>query len=243
MGGIAVGGTSPDAAWAASATHTNGATLGSGDGLVLVGGENPSLVVAPLQVDASGNLKVTSAAGTTTVVGDAANGAAVAGNPVLVAGSDGTDARTIATDASGDVKIVQGGVTDGAGTYATVRLPNVFHTAQATASGNTAVWTPTSGKKFRLLRYQVEMTENATLGTAAVLTISFQDATTAIPIAHDVWVPSAAGTSIGDGYSSGWIDLGGLGVLSAAANNALNVNLSAAVTAGNVRVNVAGTEE
>jgi hypothetical protein len=41
-----------------------------------------------------------------TVQGDAANGAAVAGNPVLAAGYDGTDARTILTDTSGRQEVV-----------------------------------------------------------------------------------------------------------------------------------------
>ncbi len=283
VGGIPVGGTSPDAAWEGAATHVNGATLGAGDGLVLAAAENPSSAVVPLKVDASGNLQITAAgAGTQTVVGDAANGAAVAGNPVLVggsdgtdartmltdtsgrqqvvgaaaagaavagnpvlvAGSDGTDARTLATDASGHPQVVQGGVTDGAGTYTTTRVPNVFHTASATASGNTAAWTPTTGKKFRLLRYQIELTANVSLAAGAVITISFQDATTAMPIAHDVYVPTTAvTTTAGDAYNSGWIDLGGLGILSATANNVLNVNLGSALATGNCRVNVAGTEE
>jgi hypothetical protein len=38
-----------------------------------------------------------------TVVGGAANAAAVSGNPVLVAGYDGTNARTIRTDSSGSI--------------------------------------------------------------------------------------------------------------------------------------------
>lgn len=41
----------------------------------------------------------------TTVVGVAANGAAAAGNPVLVAGSDGTNARTVKTSATGAIYI------------------------------------------------------------------------------------------------------------------------------------------
>jgi hypothetical protein len=66
-----------------------------------------------LLVDGNGYLKVnvltqaaTAITGTVTVIGDAANGAPVAGNPVLVAGSDGTDARSIATDATGQVKVL-----------------------------------------------------------------------------------------------------------------------------------------
>ncbi len=40
-----------------------------------------------------------------SVEGLAASGSAVTGNPVLVAGSDGTNARTLATDATGQVKV------------------------------------------------------------------------------------------------------------------------------------------
>jgi hypothetical protein len=42
------------------------------------------------------------------VAGNAANGAAVSGNPNLIAGSDGTDARTVATDTGGNVKTING---------------------------------------------------------------------------------------------------------------------------------------
>lgn len=121
------------------------------------------------------------------------------------------------------------------------RSPNVCKTVQATLAGNTALWTPTAGKKFRLMRYLVEVTENATVGVAGVLTITFQDGAGAVNLAHDVWVPGAALATAGDLYTSGWIDLGS-GILSAAANNVLNVNLSVALTAGNVRVIACGTE-
>ena len=43
------------------------------------------------------------------VAGMAANGAAVAGNPVLVAGSDGTNARTLTTDSSGRTAVIGAG--------------------------------------------------------------------------------------------------------------------------------------
>jgi hypothetical protein len=123
------------------------------------------------------------------------------------------------------------------------RAPTVFKTAQATASGNTAVWTPGSGNKFRLLKVFVELTDNASLASGAVLTISFQDATTAINIAFDVFVPTTAVTTvIGDGLEQE-LDLGDFGILSAAANNVLNVNLSATLSTGNVRVIAMGTEE
>lgn len=121
--------------------------------------------------------------------------------------------------------------------------PNIFKTAQVSASGNTAVWTPASGLRFRLTKYRIILTGNATIGVAGVLTVTFQDATTAIPgIAHDVSLNTTALGAVAVLYDSGWVELSKLGIVSAAINNALNVNLSAALTAGNFRVMVAGTE-
>lgn len=122
-----------------------------------------------------------------------------------------------------------------------LRTPNVFKTATATASGDTALWTPTSGKKFRLMRYIIHVTGGATLAAGADLDIVLRDATTALNLGHSLYVPTAAGTALG-GFSTGWINLGN-GPLSAANNNVLNVNLSAALTAGKVRVTCCGTEE
>ena len=128
-----------------------------------------------------------------------------------------------------------------------LRTPNKFFTASvaATATGNTAVWTPTSGKKFRLMRFQVTAQGLAATATG-VVTVTFQDATTQINTgAYDVDVPAIANVTSGtDNISGGWIDLGN-GYLSAAANNVLNFNISAAGagTVGTYRINVAGTEE
>ena len=130
---------------------------------------------------------------------------------------------------------------------AMLRTPSKFFTASvpATASGNTAVWTPTSGKKFRLMRFQITGS-NIAATAATVLTVSFQDATTGITIGtYDVLMPATANVVSGVmNVSSGWVDLGN-GFLSAAANNVLNANVSATVigATGAFRVNVCGTEE
>lgn len=154
----------------------------------------------------------------------------------------------VEVDSSGHLIVVGTGVAGTpAGGVLTVQgaaTPAVFKSASATATGNTAVWTPTTGKKFRLLRFSIELTANAIQTVAGVITVSFQDATTGIGISKDVYVPTVIiGSAIGVGYESGWISLGDLGILSAAANNVLNVNLTTALTGGNVRVNTAGTEE
>lgn len=127
--------------------------------------------------------------------------------------------------------------------WSKTRMPTVFKTVQATASGNTAVWTPGSGNKFRLLKTFVQITNNASLAAAAVLTISLQDSSTGMPVAVDVFVPTTAvTTTVGTGVTT-TLDLGQFGILSAAANNVLNVNLSATLVTGNVRIVTMGTEE
>lgn len=117
---------------------------------------------------------------------------------------------------------------------------NVFKTTTATASGDTAVWTPASGKKFRLLGFQIDVTGQSTLAGAATLNIILREGTTAIGLGVSVYVPAAAVNTM-NGFSSGFIPVGN-GYL-AAADAVLNVNLSAALTAGVVRVMAIGTEE
>lgn len=122
------------------------------------------------------------------------------------------------------------------------RVPGITKTATATASGDTALWTPASSKKFRLMRYQIQMTADAATSGGAVVDVVLRDATTATSAAYSVYVPAAGGTAFGNSATSGWVDLGH-GILSAAVNNVLNMNLSATLTSGKVRVVVAGTEE
>jgi hypothetical protein len=129
--------------------------------------------------------------------------------------------------------------------FVAVRTPDVFKTlANDTTSGNTAIWTPASGRKFRLMGYQVIVPGNAVYATTAgTLTVTFQDATTATPFTHVVQVPTTAVNGVL--YNSGWISLGN-GFVSSTANNALNVNLAlggtGALTAG-ATVNVCGVED
>lgn len=123
-----------------------------------------------------------------------------------------------------------------------LRTATKFATATATASGDTAVATPAAGKKIRVLGYDITVTQDAATASGADVDILLRDATTALGYGFSCYCPAAAGTTFGPGAHTGW-RLVGNGVLSAAANNVLNVNLSAALTAGKVRVNVAYTEE
>lgn len=150
----------------------------------------------------------------------------------------------------GAVTIMLAGAGGSGGPFYFQRTPNIFKTTQvaATTSGNSAVWTPTSGKKFRLMRFQIQGV-NLVATAATVLTISFQDNTTGMTIGtYDVLLPaSATATGLlvgGVQFDSGWIDLGN-GFISAAANNVLNLNIGATITGatGSFRVNCCGTEE
>lgn len=167
------------------------------------------------------------------------------GSTTLTVFASPSTAASSTADANTGTTMVPAGqyayVAGASGVWDRIRTPNVFKTAAATASGNTAIWTPASGRKFRLMRYRVELSGDAAISGGGVLTVKFQDATTDINLAHSVYVPAVAGTAMG-AYSTGWNDLGN-GILSAAANNVLNVNLSAALTSGTCRVIACGTEE
>jgi hypothetical protein len=127
--------------------------------------------------------------------------------------------------------------------WSKMRTPTVFRTVSATASGNTAIWTPGSGNKFRLLKLFIQVTDNASLASGGVLTVDIQDSSTTTNITFSVFVPTTAvTTTIGDGAEI-QLDLGQFGILSAAANNVLNVNLSSALATGVCRIIAMGTEE
>src|ERR1700676_4481518 len=66
--------------------------------------------------------------------------------------------------------------------WSKMRTPTVFKTVSvaATATGNTAVWTPGSGNKFRLLGLQVTA-QGLSATATGVVTVSFQDGAVAIP--------------------------------------------------------------
>ena len=127
----------------------------------------------------------------------------------------------------------------GAGYWDRIRTPTNFNSGKFTAAGSSVLWTPAAGKKFRLMRFQVDVTGGVTAAAAGDLDIVCYDGATATPIALSAYIPA---TVTGNSWSSGWIDLAN-GVLSVAADNVLSINLSFALTAGVVRVTVAGTEE
>lgn len=222
------------------ATVPAGITATSAPNPVIVGGKTPAGTTA--LVNCLTNLGAGMGAEQVAVSSDTfpADGAFIRG----IAGPSSVTPGVFSTAAVNVVNATQNGTVF-------VRTPNIFNTASvpATASGNTAVWTPAGGKKFRLMRFQITAT-NLAATAATVITVSFQDNVTGITIGtYEVLLPAVAtatDTLFGGtiNISSGWIDLGN-GFLSAAANNVLNANVSATVAGatGSFRYNVCGTEE
>lgn len=121
--------------------------------------------------------------------------------------------------------------------YQRVRLSAVFKSVAATVAGNTTVWTPAAGKKFRLMGYTISVA--GTLAATGVELIKLTDAAAGTVIAqHNATVTITTPT----GDTQIGADLG-QGFLSGAINNALTVNLGTAMATGSVIVNAWGTEE
>lgn len=182
------------------------------------GGANANLDV-PVQVDSNGVLQVGPPQGPTNAAG------------FIEFNADGQSATLF-------------GVTEAAFLYGfngaswdRIRSANVFKSVLATASGNTTVWTPTAGKKFRLMGYTLSIA--GTLAATGVELLKLTDAAAGTVIAqHQATITITTPT----GDTQIGADLGN-GFLSGAVNNALVVNLSATISGGGAVVNAWGTEE
>lgn len=136
-------------------------------------------------------------------------------------------------------------ITGAATTLLVPRIANIFKSVSVAASsaGDNALWTPTAGKKFRLMRFQITGS-NLAATAATVVTLLFRDSSTGMAAAYDVLLPAVAGVQAGSTQISAWVDLSN-GILSASANNVLNLNVSSAPSGatGAYRVNLIGIEE
>ena len=235
-------------------TRTVGAGADEHRQVVAIG--DPATAANVALVDANGNLL-------TVVEGDVAHDAPNAGDPIQIGGyganaapaavsADGDRVRAwftrkgelqvatalsgVAADAVGNnwafLKAENGGnaplaivqTAFGGSTWDRVRIPNVFKTiagVAVTAGTPVNVWTPATGKKFRLMGYALGLT---VAGAVILLDNTTEILRTAIKPAND-------------GMSSPPM---GNGILSAAANNILKVNVTAT---GTVHGFVFGTEE
>lgn len=120
--------------------------------------------------------------------------------------------------------------------FVALRTATVFRTVVADAAGETTIWTPAAGLRFRLLGYTISVC--GTLAALGVETIDFLDGTGGAIIASHL---AAVGATVsGDSQISAQL---GNGILSAVADNELVVDLGTAFTDGGVAINVWGTEE
>ncbi len=126
-------------------------------------------------------------------------------------------------------------------TWDRLRTPNTFKSVAFTSVAATNIWTPAAGKKFRLMRYKIKITANALQAVAGVITVQFNDSASAMAITEDFFVPTVAGAVLAEDDTP-WIDLSN-GILSTVANNILTMTLNTALTGGNFKILVAGTEE
>ena len=124
------------------------------------------------------------------------------------------------------------------GIYELERTPTVFKYANVFNVGSTALWTAPAGKRWRLLRLQVVLISGTTAAATCVMTLLDVAAATGvgIQINNAALAACTASNIILD------IDFKG-GLLAAAVNTALNVNLSSALGVHGLSVQAWGTEE
>ena len=150
--------------------------------------------------------------------------------------NDNTDAQI--PSATGHVAAIAHNMVFNGSTWDRVRAANKYNTVQAT-SGVTGIWSPAAGKKFRLMRVRMHLTENAGAVAAANLFAILLDGATGIGIFPEFYVPVAGSIVSHDVFD---FDLGN-GYLSTTVNNTLNVNMTTSLTTGVLSITVSGTEE
>lgn len=123
------------------------------------------------------------------------------------------------------------------------RTANVFHTASLAADG--AIWTPSASTlKFRLMGFDISVTSEAAIsGGATECVIALLDGSTDIGLSWTVYIPAASVAAPFGCQKIATIALPGNGILSAAANNVLTLDVETSLTTGKFIVNAWGTEE
>jgi hypothetical protein len=212
LGSVALTGLTPPGEWQAAATHVDGTTFGTGsDGVSVAGVKNAAGNAVALESSAAGTPSPT----ILTVQGDAS------GVPLPVALTLGTlSVEGLGTPGaqSGLLLTVQG---DPSATPVpvsgalTVPTPDVFVPFSATViTTETTIWTPASGKKFRLMGYVISQ---GTLAGDVTLRDNTAGATILVIPANTVGVSQVSPPL-------------GSGILSAVANNVLTAQGSATET-------------
>lgn len=140
----------------------------------------------------------------------------------------------------GNIKIIHVVPVDSSGTTITKIFDalNVVKSAQATAAGSTALWTPATTKRFNLLGGTIVLSKDAACAGAEF--IELLDGATHIGLRWDI--STAALVAIGACVVIPF-DLKPSGLVSVAVGNVLNISLNGALTAGNCSVVVWGSEQ
>ena len=188
------------------------------DRLVRVGSKYQA--TAPAVADGDNAYILLDAAGRVLISGAAAHDAAAVGNPVRIGGVYRT---TIPAVAAGDIADL---LVDTAGRLKLAFTPDTFKVIDAvavTAGTPATVWTPASGKKVRLLGWVL---------SSSAASLEFQDSGSAGTVRLQTPLLAAAGIHdsppLGEGY------------LLAAADNTLNLDVTANATVSGM---VFGVEE
>lgn len=126
--------------------------------------------------------------------------------------------------------------------------------AAVSISGPTVIWAPAGTETFRLLGGRVQLASNSIQSSSAALVAvklyegsaagALSDATAIPGLAWFVPVPTATGAPVtgGQGWNSGWFNLGN-GYKTGAAGNKLYLYLGAPLTGGGASAMVVGRAE
>jgi hypothetical protein len=129
---------------------------------------------------------------------------------------------------------VVGTVSDGG----LVKTPNIWHNISSkTAIGDTALWTPTTGRKFRLMAGIIALSKEA--ACAGAFNVQLLDGA---GVFFRIDICNAALVATGQVILIPF-NFGPNGYLSTAVNNVLNLTFNAALSAGAGSAVVWGTEE
>ena len=189
------------------------------DRLVRVGSKYQA--TAPSVADGDNAYLLLDAAGRVLISGAAAHDAAAVGNPLRIGGVFRT---TLPAVAAGDIADL---LVDAAGRLKLAFTPDTFKMIDAvaiTAGTPATVWTPTSGKKVRLLGW--------VLSSSAAAAMEFQDSGAAGTVIAQSPQLAAAGTHSAPSL--------GEGLILAAADNTLNLDVTSNATVSGM---VFGVEE
>jgi hypothetical protein len=127
-------------------------------------------------------------------------------------------------------------------TWVWQRTPTTFRGSQFNGTGANVIWQPPSTKKVRLMRYQIEVGEDATIvGGPLPINLAFSQQLGTVTAAklsypgfgytHRLVIPAAVLSSSFDGYISDWIDFGN-GIITDTAGRALIMGIQIPQTTG-----------